>query len=161
MSYERTGVLSVKDIEMPTRARLKKGPVVIIECPQDIPCDPCVDACRLDAISMSDINASPRVDWDKCTGCCQCIAKCPGLAIFVIDCTYSERECLIKLPYEFLPLPEVGEMVDALDRAGNVVGQARVVKVNLKARTKVLTIAVEQELAMTVRNIRYKAKGKV
>ena len=86
--YERTGVLTAHDIHMPSENYLSKG-VAIIECVQEIPCNPCVDICPFDAISMENINAPPIVDYEKCTGCAHCVAICPGLAIFVVKTVIS------------------------------------------------------------------------
>ena len=106
---EKNGVPTQDDIKkrMPPEARLKKGPVAMIECFQNIPCNPCSTACRRGAIQeVSVINDLPKINHDICNGCGLCISRCPGLAIFVIDETYSEAEASISLPYEFLPLPE-------------------------------------------------------
>lgn len=153
MSYEEDGIITTEDIQIPSKERFEKGPVAIIECPQSIPCNPCVDACPFHAISMNDINALPEIDFEKCTGCGSCISKCPGLAIFVVDMTYSDNEALIKIPYEFA-LPKTGDTVKALDRKGDVKGDARVIKViKEKDKTAVVSIAVKKSLAMEVRNI--------
>jgi len=150
--YEKTGVLAIKDLILPTDEQLKKG-VAIIECIQEIPCDPCVTVCPVDAISMKDINGIPRVDFDKCTGCKRCGGICPGLAIFVVK--IEDDKALITLPYEFLPVPKVSDIVTALDREGKPRGDAKVVKVNRSGKTTVVTIEVEKDLAMEVRNINY------
>ena len=153
MTYSETGIITLKDIQIPSKERFEKGPVAIIECPQSIPCNPCVDACPFHAISMNDINALPEIDFEKCTGCGSCISKCPGLAIFVVDTTYSGSEALIKIPYEFA-LPKTGDTVKALDRKGGVKGDARVIRVvKEKDKTGVVSIAVKKSLAMEVRNI--------
>ena len=71
--------------------------------------------------------------------------------------TYSENEGLIKLPYEYLPVPDINTQVTALDRSGQVVGTARVVKVQRikgQERTPVIWLAVPKELVMSIRNIR-------
>lgn len=156
---EKTGVPTVEQIKevMPSKERLAKGPVAIIECFQKIPCNPCYTTCPNKAIKeLVDIHERPEVDFDKCNGCGVCISKCPGLAIFVVDETYSEDKALIKLPYEFLPLPNEGDTVKALDRSGEVIGEVEVIRViNTKAqdRTPVIWIAVYKELSMKVRNI--------
>jgi len=101
------------------------------------------------------MNDLPEIDFELCNGCGVCVSKCPGLAIFVVDQTYSEKEALVKIPYEFLPLPKKGEVVDALDRKGETVGKARVVDVlKFKDKTCVISIAVPKELSMDIRNIR-------
>ncbi|HDQ16312.1 MAG TPA: 4Fe-4S dicluster domain-containing protein [Bacteroidetes bacterium] len=149
--YEKTGILSLKDLILPSEKQLEKG-VAISECVQEIPCNPCVDSCPVKAISMKNINAIPIVDYDKCIGCGKCISVCPGLAIFVVKT--KEDKALISLPYEFLPIPNVGDKVKALDRKGKAVDTAVVKKVIKKGKTMTITIEVKKNLAMTVRNIR-------
>lgn len=143
---------------IPPAERLKKGSVAVIECFQKIPCNPCFTACKIGAIQeFKDINDLPAIDYEKCTGCGLCISKCPGLAIFVVDETYSETEATVSLPFEFLPLPAEREEVDVLDRSGKTVGRGKVIKVRngkYEDRTLVITVAVPKELSMVVRNIR-------
>ena len=159
---ERTGIPTDNDLEkvIPNKERLAKGPVVIIECFQKIPCDPCAISCKLGAIKpFKDINDLPQVDFDKCTGCGICISSCPGLAIFVIDENYSDEKSLIKLPHEMLPLPQKGEEIYALDRAGETVGKAKVVKVlKIKSKTNIISISVPKNMAMKIRSIRAEDK---
>lgn len=156
---EKTGVPTAADIEsvFPSEERLAKGPVVVIECYQNIPCNPCFTACNRNAIlEFEDINDLPRINDENCNGCGLCISKCPGLAIMVVDATYSDEEALIKIPYEFLPLPNEKEIVKGLDREGKYVCDVRVEKVlNSKAldRTPVISIAVPKEYIKVVRNI--------
>jgi len=142
----------------PPDERFAKGPVAIVECFQEIPCNPCVDACNFHAITQpKDINDLPKVDFDKCTGCGLCIAQCPGLAIFVVDKTHSATHAVVRLPYEFIPVPEKGQYACGLDREGKEMGWFEVVRVvpgGAKNKTTVLWLAVPQELSMEVRNIR-------
>ena len=160
---ERTGIPTDDDLEkvIPDKKRLSQGPVVIIECFQKIPCDPCAISCKLGAIKpFKDINDLPVVDFDKCTGCGVCISSCPGLAIFVIDVNYSEEKSLIKLPHEMLPLPEKGEEVYALDRAGSILGKAKVVRVlKIKNKTHIISLEVPKSMVMKVRSIKVEDKN--
>lgn len=160
---ERTGIPTDDDLEkiIPDKKRLAKGPVVIIECFQRIPCDPCAISCKLGAIKpFKDINDLPIVDFDKCTGCGICISSCPGLAIFVIDMNYSDEKSLIKLPHEMLPLPEKGEDVYALDRAGSILGTVKVIKViKIKDKTNIISLEVPKGMAMKVRSIKVEGKN--
>jgi len=149
--YEKTGVLSLKDLRLPSKKQLEKG-VAILECVQEIPCNPCVDSCPVNAISMKDINAVPINDFDKCIGCGKCVGVCPGLAIFVVK--IKDGKALITLPYEFLPVPVVGERVQALDRNGKKKGIGLVKRVVKNGKTMVITVEVDGKLAMDVRNIR-------
>ena len=160
---ERTGIPTDDDLEkvIPDKKRLARGPVVIIECFQKIPCDPCAISCKLGAIKpFKDINDLPIVDFDKCTGCGICISSCPGLAIFVIDMNYSEKKSFIKLPHEMLPLPEKGEDVYALDRAGGILGKAKVVRVlKIKNKTNIISLEIPKSMAMKVRSIKVEDKN--
>lgn len=136
----------------------KKNGLVIVECPQRIPCNPCHTGCPTGAImEFADINDTPKVDYSKCTGCAMCVAKCPGLACFVADLTYGgDEEALLKLPYEMLPLPDVGEEVECLNREGKVVSKGKVLKVvePWKDKTKVIHVTVPKTLVMEIRAIR-------
>ncbi len=143
-----------KKITMPSKERMEKGPVVIIECDEDIPCDPCVESCKIEAIIKESLTTAPIVDYEKCTGCALCVAFCPGLAIFVVDCS-QEDKALVYIPNEMLPAPHKGDKGDALDRSGKLIGSAEVAKVRKGNRgTTVLGILVEKDLAMNVRSIR-------
>ena len=142
----------------PSDKRFSEGPVAVVECFQEIPCDPCVKACNRGAISMPrDINDLPKVDETLCNGCGVCISMCPGLAIFVVDKTYNEELALVKLPFEYVPVPQPGQYVTALDRAGEELGYFEVIKVTSggkKNKTYTISLAVPQELAMEARDIR-------
>ena len=159
---ERTGLPTDDDLKkvMPNKERLTKGPVVIIECFQKIPCDPCAISCKLGAIKpFRDINDLPQVDFNKCTGCGICISSCPGLAIFVIDENYSDEKSLIKIPYEMLPLPEKGEEVYALDRDGSILSKVKVVRVQkIKNKTNIISLEVPKSTVMRVRSIKVEGR---
>ena len=157
---EKTGIPTQVQIEsvFPETSRLNKGPVAIIECFQRIPCNPCATSCPHGAIiPFEDINDIPVIDNDKCNGCGVCIMKCPGLAIMVVDMSWNETQALVRLPYEFRPIPKENEIVYALDRSGAVVGDAEVVKVHVPAsKTAIVSIAVDKAHVKAVRHIRLK-----
>lgn len=157
---EKTGVLLPHNLAscLPSVNRMSQGPVAIIECIQKIPCNPCVDACPRKAIqAMKDINECPVLDVDRCNGCGMCVANCPGLAIFVVDMNHHATTALLKIPYEFFPLPADGEVVYAIDRSGTIVGDATITRVQkTQNKTTILWLTIAKELAMQVRNIRRK-----
>ena len=156
------GIPNKEDIAKvtPSDERFSEGPVVIVECFQEIPCDPCVKACKHGAITMPrDINEIPIVNNKLCNGCGLCISFCPGLAIFVVDKSYSDELALIKLPYEYVPVPHAGQRVTGLSRAGEALGCFEVLKVTSggkKNMTYTISLAVPQDLAMEVRDIKVK-----
>ena len=142
--------------QYPSEERLRRGPAAVIECCQNIPCNPCETACRYGAIRVgSPITNLPALDEEKCIGCGICLTKCPGLAIFLVD--KSGGTARVSFPFEYLPLPEKGDVVKAVDRAGRCVCDAEVVRVN-NARandsTPVLTVEVPLDAADEVRSIR-------
>jgi len=142
----------------PSAERSEKGAVAVIECIQEIPCNPCETACRFKAITVGEpITNLPRLIEDRCRGCGECIPACPGLAIFLVDNTYSPEDAAVSMPYEYYPLPKVGSIVDALDRNGRKVCDGRIIKVSNPPRnnkTAVVTVVVKKEFPDTVRNIR-------
>lgn len=132
----------------------------IIECCENIPCNPCQTSCPSGAINVpGNINSLPIVDYSKCTGCGICVMKCPGLAIFMVQENFQPGKDLVVLPYEFLPLPEKGQKVIALDRDGKDVAQAEVLKVIKSAnKTNLIHLAVPAGLAQTIRSFRVPQK---
>jgi len=158
-NIENSGIPSKEQIErtLPSKERREKGPYVVIECWQKIPCNPCVKACPFGVIQpMEDINDLPVTDIDKCTGCGLCISLCPGLAIFVIDETYGEEDqALVMIPHEFVPIPKKGDLVQALDRQGNYICDAQVVRTTQnKSNTTVVHLLIPREFILDVRAIK-------
>jgi Fe-S-cluster-containing hydrogenase component 2 len=160
MNHFETGIVDITYLHangfLPPEGRERKGPVAVIECIQEIPCDPCVGACKFDAITMDGINGIPHVDFAKCTGCMSCLRVCPGLAIFIQD--KSKAKPSVTVPYEYLPLPIKGGTVTLLGRDGSSLGTATV-KFVLPADTvsKSSLISVEFDdpaLCERVRNIK-------
>lgn len=131
-------------------------PVAVIECQQEIPCNPCETACPQGAISVGEpITNLPRLDPEKCTGCGLCVTACPGLAIFLVKRDGVRAE--VTFPYEFLPRPAVGDVVEAVNREGQVVCPAQVTTVRqLRAAdgTWLVTVSVPAGLADEVRGMR-------
>lgn len=150
------GFVADEEIERFPGVVHKLGIHPVMECTQNIPCNPCQDACPKKCIKIgSKITSLPAVDESvDCIGCGMCVASCPGQAIFLVNENVGEGMAEITLPYEIYPLPEVGEKGIALSRAGHPVCIAEVVKVRTGLafdKTAVLTIRVPKEFAMKAR----------
>lgn len=162
-----TGTIPEKELEAspgyPSKEDLKKGSVVVIECTEEIPCNPCETVCKGGAIVVGEpITNLPRLNPEKCNGCGLCIPICPGLAIFLVDATYSEDESAISFPHEYLPLPKEGDEVEAVNRKGKIVCRGKVIRVRSpKAydHTPVVTVAVPKKYTHEARGIKLLRKG--
>jgi len=143
---------------MPQRNADATGPLPVIECYQRIPCNPCESCCPTSAIRVGpDPTGLPTVDPGKCTGCLSCVRLCPGMAVFLVERLPEHDEAFISMPWEFLPLPERGQSGHGLDREGQPVCDARVVRVLPTRRpgdTTVMTVAVPLDQVHTVRGFR-------
>lgn len=138
----------------------KKGIHPVIECTQNIPCNPCQDACRFGCIQVGDnITALPKINEDAdCTGCGMCVAGCSGQAIFLVNEAYDEQHAGITFPYEFLPIPKKGARGTALSRSGKRLCPAVVADVKtMKAfdHTNLVTMLVPREYAGAARFIEF------
>lgn len=153
------GFVAEEEIDRFPGVTHQKGVHPVMECTQNIPCNPCQDACPRHCIQIgSNITALPSIDEEKqCTGCGMCVASCSGQAIFLVNEDCGDGTAEITLPYEFLPLPQTGDKGIALGRNGKPVCPAEVVKVrSAKAfdHTNLLTMKVAKEFAMQARFFR-------
>ncbi|MEA4882680.1 MAG: 4Fe-4S binding protein [Clostridia bacterium] len=158
---ERDGVVKWEDVEAsegcPSADRMASGAVAVIECLQEIPCNPCETGCPFGAISVGDpITRLPRLDEAECRGCGVCVAACPGLAIFIEDSSGSGDEGKVTIPFEYIPVPLKGARVRATDRQGREICDATVVDVKqpkVGNKTAVVTISVPKRLVHEARGI--------
>ncbi len=160
----RTGFLAEEELQkspgIPSQARRRKGPVAVIECLEDIPCNPCESSCNVGAITVGeDITGLPKLDGEKCVGCRTCVHICPGQAIFMVDESLDNGRARVMIPYEYRPLPSEGDVVIALDRSGKPLWEAEVVKVRQSKRmdaTATVTMEIPRELSMQARALKLK-----
>jgi Pyruvate/2-oxoacid:ferredoxin oxidoreductase delta subunit len=151
----RRGYLDAAEINVYPGVVPAKGLRPVIECTQNIPCNPCMDSCPKHCIAVGaadgNITALPVFDAQKgCTGCGLCVASCSGQAIFLVDEDAGE----ITLPYEFLPLPQKGDKGLALGRGGQEICAAEITAVKTAGvfdKTNLLTMRVPRQYAMAAR----------
>jgi len=132
----------------------------LLRCVQEIPCNPCTEACPHDLISMpGSILALPEFSG-LCEGCGQCVIACPGLAISLVHNDYDPtgETALLTLPFEFedrvIPF---GETVVTVDMEGDEVGTGKVIAVRKREdqdRRKLLMLEVPAADKLTVAGFR-------
>ena len=130
------------------RKQAKVHPV--IECTQNIPCNPCQDACKKGCISIGDnITSLPiSVDGSECINCGMCVASCSGQAIFLVAEDTEPGFGEVTIPYEFLPLPQKGDKGYGLSRSGQKICEAEITNVRSSKAfdgTNLVTMKVPME----------------
>ncbi len=155
----KTGIPTKDQIlsRFPDRKALIK-PKAILECYEDIPCNPCSTSCPFDAIEIGEnINVQPKLHTDLCTGCAVCVPSCPGLAIVIAQ--IKGDRAVFKIPYEFLPMPEKGQVWDGVNRSGEVICDALIEHVAITSKTDhtaVVTASVPVEFIYDFVTVRVK-----
>ena len=145
----KDGIPSIEQVKdcFPEEAALTK-PKAIIECYEEIPCNPCETSCPFKAITIgADINKIPQIDHNVCTGCRICVHSCPGLAIMIAQ--IKDDQAIFRIPYELLPLPVEGETWEGVDRSGGVISPVKILKVDQSKRqdrTAIVHVAIDKKL---------------
>lgn len=128
---------------------LKNRYIARINCLQPIPCNPCETSCPFGAIYIGeDITNRPILDINKCKGCGICVAACPGIAITMAMITGEEQD-FVAIPYEYDPLPLVGDKVVVVDTNGEELGEGLVEKLRRPDKndpTTLLYVAVDNRI---------------
>lgn len=117
----------------PSAERMASKGFVIADCLYGFACNPCSFSCKQGAITKSSTSVTPVIDYDKCIGCMECVAQCPGLAIF----GYRKDRNQLFLPLEFnLPVDSTGSPtareVFLVDDNGAKVGEGEIERVMRK-----------------------------
>jgi ferredoxin len=143
---------------LPSRERVEKGRVAVIECIEEIPCNPCAGVCPVNGVQKEGLSVPPLVLPEKCIGCTKCIAVCPGLAIF--NMMIKDGKGYVTMPYEFSPEPTLGDKVTMFDRGGNDRGVGTIVQPTYKNRGDsrprwIVTVEMDDpDLSYMVRDIK-------
>jgi sarcosine oxidase subunit alpha len=132
----------------------------LIRCVQEIPCDPCTEACPHNLISMpGSILALPEFAGE-CQACGRCVLACPGLAIQLVINDYDPagEKALIMMPFEFTDdVAPPGTEVTTTDIEGRVVGRGRVVAIRKRDdqdRRRLLLVEVPMKDKLQVAGFR-------
>ena len=86
----KDGFLDIEEIKdipgFPGQEVLTRKKCVVIECQQNIPCNPCEAACPHNAITVGEpITNLPVIDAEKCIGCGKCARACPAAVIEITE----------------------------------------------------------------------------
>lgn len=155
-SLLQKGFVADSEIEQYPGVIHKQGIHPVIECTQNIPCNPCQDACTKGCITIGKniTNLPIASEQSDCINCGMCVASCSGQAIFLVNEDCGDGSATVTLPYEFLPLPEEGTKGYGCGRNGEKLCNAEVVSVKtMKAfdHTNLLTMRIPREYAMKAR----------
>lgn len=155
----QTGIPTKEQVEsvFPDKSALIR-PKAILECYEDIPCNPCSTSCPFDAIDIGpNINKQPKLNVDLCTGCGVCVPSCPGLAIVIAQ--VKGDQAIFKIPYEFLPQPVKNETWNGVNRSGEVICDAKIENIVINKttdHTAVVTVIVPAQFLYDFVTIRAK-----
>ncbi len=138
----------------------RERPVALVDCRQEIPCNPCEEACRKGAIRVGeDLCSAPVYDPGRCDGCGRCVALCPGMAIFLLDRRGGDGQAEVTVPWEMCGEIVEGERIWAVDGKGKVLTEGKVVKIKWMGGrwpTRLVTIRIPEERALKVRGVRFR-----
>ena len=144
----------------------EEGVFPVLHCVQEIPCNPCSAVCpkHLIQIDPDDIRRRPTFvgDAHACTGCAQCVAICPGLAITLVDYRKNAELPTVTLAYEFLKESvKVGDTVTVLDSGGAVLGDVEVTHVRAIKHngTILLQVRAPRAYAKRIAGVRVQEPG--
>ncbi len=156
MNLLTKGYLAEEEIERYPGVIHTQGVHPVIECTQNIPCNPCQDSCPKGCIMIGkNITSLPVINKNnKCIGCGMCVASCSGQAIFLVNEHAGDGYATVTIPYEFLPLPKVGEKGKGLSRSGEEICEAEIIEVKSVPafdNTRLVTMKVPEDMAMKAR----------
>ena len=140
----------------------EEGVFPVLHCNQEIPCNPCTSVCPKECIVIEsdDIRGLPEYVGEGCTGCLQCVAICPGLAVTLLDYRKGKQTPTVTIPYEFTEDSiQAGDVVTIMDTEGQVLGNVEVTRVRApKFSDKALLVSVRapREIAKQIAGIRPK-----
>lgn len=139
---------------------IKQGVYPVLNCVQEIPCNPCDTICPKGSIKIEGNILNPPKYLGGCIGCEMCVAICPGLAITLVD--FRKGEPIVTLPFEFEEgVIKVGDEVTLTDRLGNVLGKGHVISFryvdkvrNIPVKTRLIKVKVPEYIAEKVAGIK-------
>jgi len=142
---------------------IEQGVIPILNCVQEIPCNPCAHICPFGFIKIKGdpIIGLPYFEG-KCTGCGLCLTICPGLAITLVDYRKDKEFPIVSIPYEVQNHKVVvGDKVKVVDMEGNYLDTLEVVSVQQTKRTRktqIIKVKSTREIAKQIAGIRIQSE---
>ena len=143
----------------------EQGVLPIFHCSQEVPCNPCTTVCPQNAIHTQGdcLTGLPyRDEGEPCTGCLNCVAVCPGLAITLVDYRKNAEYPLVSLPYEIgRAAIAKGQTIGITDVDGLLLAEVPVAGIRSKKnypRTLLVQVHLEKTLAKQAVGIRVQAQ---
>ena len=158
-------LLKSKPGERLARERVEPSPSwkPVFFCDEEIPCNPCATVCPTGSIALRERKGNlldiPYFRGTDCRACSACVAACPGLAISLVR-SLDDEWCEVVIPFEFKVDFEVGERRGLLDRNGEFLEDAELVKktFNGKYRTWALRFKVSSANATRAIGLRVQSR---
>jgi len=92
-----------------------------------------------------------RDETKECTGCLNCVAICPGLAVTLVDYRKDRDRPSVTLPFEVASEKiAMGQVVPVMDQYGNLLGHFPVEKVRVKKKypgTLLVQVRIDKKFA--------------
>lgn len=149
----------IHEFKVPDSPVAKVYPV--IRCVQEIPCNPCVEACPKGWVRLENESITSLPRWqDECVGCLKCAVVCPGLAITVVDRRFDPtgRTAQVWVPWEIDDdQVKVGKPVSLTGFEGESVGLGIIRHIRTLKwmdKRRMVQIEVDSKLATKVAGIR-------
>ncbi len=139
----------IDDVYKPDADRAEQKPFVLIDCNYGFACNPCEFACTHGAITKTSTSTIPKIDFDKCIGCMDCVYQCPGLAIF----GYNLKKNWLFMPIEFDY--EENSPVYLVNNNGEKLGEGIIEKILKKSnKTNIARIKAIDVKGQSLMNVR-------
>ena len=137
------------------------GVMPIIHCIQEIPCNPCSTICPTDSIKLRGDSVMGIPEYTgQCTGCYQCVAICPGLAITLVDFRSDSENPIVTMPYEISNMPvTVGEQIDTVDIDGKSIGKMTIVKILQRKLKRIQLVQIKAPKAVAKKIVAFRVQS--
>lgn len=149
-------------IKTETPPEKRNGVYPVFHCNQEIPCDPCAYLCPLGLINIdkTDIRNLPiyKEATRGCSGCLNCVAGCPGLAITLVDYRIDSHHPTVTIPAEFSEdRIKQDDLISVIDTQGSFLMKLKVKEIIEKKgfqSTRLIKVIADASIAEKIAGFR-------